>query len=106
MRKVEDGKRKEKKEKIISVLVATNVVASRPTDWNAACSCQLNKNNVERVFLRHPFCLNINFNRMVCQALLKAGKQMLGIKFNLRLCIHPVYSVVECAKRMKDLQIV
>ena len=67
---------------------------------------ELSKNQFGAGFLRHPLCLNMNFNRMVCQALLKAGKQMLGIKFNLSLCIHPVYSVVECAKRMKDLQIV
>ena len=50
MRKVDDGekkekkrrekrKKKEKKEKTMSFLVATNVVASRPTDWNAARSC-------------------------------------------------------------------
>ena len=32
MRKVDDGKRKKKKEKIMSFLVATNVVASRPPE--------------------------------------------------------------------------
>ena len=32
MRKVDDGKRKEKKEKINSFLVATNVVVSRPAE--------------------------------------------------------------------------
>ena len=43
MRKVDDGKkRKEKKKekKIMLFLVATNVVVSRPTDWNSARSCQ------------------------------------------------------------------
>ena len=32
MRKVDDGKRKKRKEKIMSFLVATNVVASRPPE--------------------------------------------------------------------------
>ena len=38
MRKVDDGENPP--QKIMSFLMATNV-ASRPTDWNAACSCQL-----------------------------------------------------------------
>ena len=37
MRKVDDGV---KKKKIMSFLVATNVIASRPADWNATRSCQ------------------------------------------------------------------
>ena len=35
-----EDNRKKRKEKIMLFLVATNVVASRPTDWNAARSCQ------------------------------------------------------------------
>ena len=44
MRKVDDGekkKEKKKRNKIMTFIVATNVIASRtPTDWNAARSCQ------------------------------------------------------------------
>ena len=61
MRKVEDGKRKEKKEKkekIMSFLVATNGVVSHPTNWKAARSGQyINKciTNCFKEYIREHF---------------------------------------------------
>ena len=56
MRKVDNGKRenRKEKEKIMSFLVATNVVASR-TDWNADRWCQFQLRCVYTHLLKYDF---------------------------------------------------